>query len=140
MAEADAVDLDAAIALWQFETDRLNGLAAKGAAVLAADAIVATGIATQVSSSGLAALLCVASLIYLVSAVGGVFIVQQPQARIVVQPEHILNGTAAQEMISAYIANTSEGIAAQNLVYVGIRDTMVSLFLFIAALAVNIAN
>lgn len=133
--QADAVELDAAIALWQFETDRFNGLASKGAAVLAADAIVATGLSTQTASKGLAACLCVAALVYVASATVAVCVVQRPTARYVAQPRDVLEGTSANAMVAGVISNEREGIKLQNLVYVGVRDTAISLGLLLAALA-----
>lgn len=129
------VNLDAAIALWQFETDRLNGLAAKGAAVLAADAIVATGLATQANSKGVPAYLCIAALVYLASAIISVFVVQRPMPRWVATPGDALNGEPANAMVTGVICNQRDGIKLQNLVYVGVRDTAISLALLLVALA-----
>lgn len=139
VAQTEQIEIDAAIALWQFETDRFNGLAAKGAAVLAADAIVATGLATQTGTKGVPAYICIAALVYLASATAAVFAVQRPMPRRVAQPNDVLEGKAAAAMVESVIANQRDGIKLQNLVYVGVRDTAISLALLLAALGYRFA-
>lgn len=139
-AQADDVSVDAAVALWQFETDRLNGLATKAAAVLAADALVAAGVGTQTSSKGIALYACIAAIAYLVSAAVSACLVQMPMQRFAVQPKHVLEGTATEEMVAVVIANEPVGIQLQNLVSVGVRDTFVSLVLLLAVLAIKLVS
>ncbi|RNL62867.1 hypothetical protein EFK50_14130 [Nocardioides marmoriginsengisoli] len=135
---APSINVDEAVALWQFETDRLNGLATKGAAVLAADALVGAGVATQTKSDGLAMYACIACIVYLVSAAVAACLAQMPTKRYAVQPSNVLDGTAATEMVAVVIANEPLGIQLQNLVYVSVRDTFAALVLLLVALISNL--
>lgn len=136
------VDLAAATAVWQFDSDRLNGLVAKGTAVLAADAILVTGIATQAQSTGPANWLCMVAMAYLCSALLCGFWVHLPRERRVVTSADVVQGpaVAARKMLAANISNVRNGIAMQNLVYVGFRDTVVAAVLLLGALMVTLAN
>lgn len=134
---AAEVDKEMASALWQAETDRLNGIAAKAAGVLAADALVAAGIATQKPAGVLEVALTVACLTYLVSASVAACAVQMPAPRQAVVPGDVLDGTAERRMLEVVAANAPLGIRLQNLVSVGVRDTLVSLLLLIAVLALE---
>ncbi|GAA4117654.1 hypothetical protein GCM10022415_15750 [Knoellia locipacati] len=133
-------DINAAIALWQFENDRLNGLATKAAALLAADAIVGAGIATQTDSRLVARCLLFASIVYLVSAAVAACLVQAPMERQVLGHSSVRDGSAAEEMVAVVVANEHVGVRLQNLVYVSFRDTFVSLVLFLVALVAKMVG
>lgn len=137
-ARIDVVDVDAAVALWQFETDRLNGLATKAAAILAADALVGAGLATQTDSTGGARVACIVSIVYLVSATVAACLAQVPKERQTVSPEDVAEGQAARRMVEVVIANEPLNTELQNLVYVSVRDTFASLVAFVVALALTL--
>lgn len=135
---AGSIDKDASIALWQADTDRLNGLAAKAAAVLAADALVAAGLATQSQSRGWVLLLCVLCIGYLVSGSLAACLVQMPMPRQFVVPEDVLDGNAERRMVEVVAGNESLGIRIQNLVSVGVRDTFISLLILLLVFGLNL--
>lgn len=133
-----SIDKDASIALWQADSDRLNGLAARGAAILAADALVAAGLATQTYSRGLALLLCVLCIVYLVSGSAAACLVQLPMPRQFVVPEDVLEGNAERRMVEVVAGNESLGIRIQNLVSAGVRDTFISLLMLLLVFGLNL--
>lgn len=135
---AEGIDKDASIALWQADTDRLNGLAAKAGAVLAADALVAAGLVTQTESRGWALWACIACVAYLVSGAVAACLVQMPMSRQFVLPEHVLNGDAERRMIEVVVGNETLGIRTQNLVFVAVRDTFVALVALLVVFVLNL--
>jgi hypothetical protein len=135
---AGFIDKDASIALWQADSDRLNGLAARAAAILAADALVAAGLATQTQSRALALALCVLCIGYLVSGSVAACLVQMPMPRQFVVPQDVLEGHAERRMIEVVVGNESLGIRIQNLVSVGVRDTFISLLILLLVFGLNL--
>jgi hypothetical protein len=135
---AVSIDKDASIALWQADTDRLNGLAAKAGALLAADALIAAGLATQTQSRGWVLLLCVVCIGYLVSGSVAACLVQMPMPRQFVVPEDVLDGNAERRMVEVVAGNESLGIRIQNLVSVGVRDTFISLLILLLVFGLNL--
>lgn len=135
---AQKIDKDASIALWQADTDRLNGLAAKAGAVLAADALVGAGLATQTDSNGWALVLCIVCVAYLVSGAAAACVVQMPMRRQFLLPMHVLDGDVERRMIEVVVGNEALGIRTQNLVSVAVRDTFISLVALILVLLLNL--
>lgn len=135
---AQKIDKDASIALWQADTDRLNGLAAKAGAVLAADALVGAGLATQTDSNGWALVVCIACVVYLVSGAAAACVVQMPMRRQFLLPVHVLDGDVERRMIEVVVGNEALGIRTQNLVSVAVRDTFISLVALLLVLLLNL--
>lgn len=135
---ATDIDKDASIALWQADTDRLNGLAAKAAAVLAADALVAAGLVTQTQSRGWALGAAIACVAYLISGAAAACLVQMPMSRQFVLPKHILDGDVERRMIQVVVGNEVLGIRTQNLVNVAVRDTFISLAVLMVVFVLNL--
>lgn len=135
---ADSIGRDASIALWQADTDRLNGLAAKAGAVLAADALVAAGLATQTQSRGWTLVACVACVAYLVSGSAAACLVQMPAARQYVVPVDVLGPDVERRMVEVVAGNESLGIRLQNLVSAAVRDTFASLVILLGVFTLNL--
>ena len=138
LRRAESIDKDAAIALWQADTERLNGLAAKAAAVLAADALVAAGLATQTHSRGWVLAVCVMCVVYLVSGSAAACLAQMPMPRQFVVPSDVLSSGAERRMVEVVAGNESLGLRMQNLVSAGVRDTFVSVVVLLAVFTLNL--
>lgn len=106
--------------------------------MLAADALVAAGLATQTQSRGWALVACVACVAYLVSGSAAACLVQMPAARQFVIPEDVLGPDAERRMVEVVAGNESLGIRLQNLVSAGVRDTFVSLVILLAVFSTKL--
>lgn len=135
---AKDIDKDFAIALWQADADRLNGLAAKGGAVLAGDALVAAGLVTQTDSSGWVLAMVGVCGAYLISGAVAACLVQRPMQRQTVGPMRVLDGDVERRMIEAVVGNEVLSMSTQNLVSVAVRDTFIALMALIVVLAFNL--
>ncbi|MCW2784013.1 MAG: hypothetical protein JWP74_530 [Marmoricola sp.] len=137
-AVAESVDIDAATALWQSETDRLTGLATKGAAVLAADALVLTGVVQLSSDKGVVRIIFVLAIAYLLFAIVAACLAQRPMPRHGVTSQDVLDGIGAREMVIAVEKNVPLTGIMNNLVSASLSDTLVSLLLLLAAVVVKV--
>lgn len=134
------IDLGAAIALWESETSRLAGIVSKASGVLAADALVAAGIAQLSPEDGWVGGLNVAAVIYLLSAVMAAAYVQMPQPRHVVSADDVRDGRSSRRMLEVVDLNIPGGIRTQNLVSSSVDDTLVALILFLLAMVISLLS